>query len=170
MGDPFLSLRTTRSRFVAVSGGPVLPACRCWICTWFGLLPHRPPCHVWCFGLTHLMSTLLAHVVGLHSNDMKQVPDEMKQPRPDPRNQAAAAASGTSKGPGSGAMLPPAAAPFARFDPRVRSPAGMLRYGTAVWRGMFRIRRKRFFILRRCGLSVDICCRPLAFAFVCNPK
>ncbi|CAM9681409.1 unnamed protein product, partial [Ectocarpus sp. 8 AP-2014] len=38
------------------------------------------------------------------------VPPEMKQPRPDPRN------------PTRGAMIPPAAAPWARFDPRVRSP------------------------------------------------
>lgn len=36
----------------------------------------------------------------------------MKQPRPDPRN------------PTRGAMIPPAAAPWARFDPRVRSPTG----------------------------------------------
>eukprot|EP00752_Nemacystus_decipiens_P014194 g12623.t1 len=40
-----------------------------------------------------------------------EVPPEMKQPRPDPRN------------PSRGAMLPPAAAPSARFDPRVRSAA-----------------------------------------------
>ncbi|CAM9564743.1 unnamed protein product, partial [Hapterophycus canaliculatus] len=40
-----------------------------------------------------------------------EVPPEMKQPRPDPRD------------PTKGAMLPPAAAPWARFDPRVRSPS-----------------------------------------------
>lgn len=44
---------------------------------------------------------------------MMQVPTEMKQPRPDPKN------------PSKGAMLPPAAGPWARFDPRVRSAAGM---------------------------------------------
>lgn len=43
-----------------------------------------------------------------------QVPPEMKQPRPDPRN------------PSRGATLPPAAGPSARFDPRVRSASGMM--------------------------------------------